>query len=184
MTTTSLASTSIGSGFTSSLGSLADNAKAKEIERKFSSLVDGIKAGLDTDNSSSSKDLSGVVSSSKVVSDPRLPGDFISSFKIENPTPVDHSSKPVGAAANAGAKGTVDKSSKLYEQALELENYFVKIMLSSMRSTINKSSLSGENDFASKMYDDMMYDELSRSVTKSAGFGLADQVYLQLAGES
>jgi flagellar protein FlgJ len=182
MTTTSLASTSIGSGFTSSLGSLADNAKAKEIERKFSSLVDGIQAGLDTKNS-------GVVSSSKnasdqLMTDRRLPGDFISSMKIENPTRADHSSKPVGAAANAGAKGTVDKTSKLYEQALELESYFVKIMLSSMRNTVTKSSLSGENDFASKMYDDMMYDELARNVTKSAGFGLADQVYLQLAGES
>jgi Rod binding protein len=90
----------------------------------------------------------------------------------------------VGAAANAGQKGTIDKTSKLYEQALELESYFVKMMLSSMRNTVTKTSLTGENDFAGKMYDDMMYDELSRTVTKQAGFGLADQVYLELAGKS
>lgn len=182
--TTSLASAISGNGFSSSLGSLADSAKAKETERKFSSLVDGIKAGLDSDGKSGGNGLSGVVSSSKVSSDPRLPGDFISSFKIEKPNPADHAAKPVGAAANAGAKGTVDKTSKLYEQALELESYFVKIMLSSMRNTVSKSSLTGENDFASKMYEDMMYDELGRNVTKSANFGLADQVYLQLAGQS
>ena len=57
------------------------------------------------------------------------------------------------------------------------------MMLSSMRDTIHKSELSGKNDFAGKMYDDMLYDELSRDVTKSAGFGLADQVYLQLSGK-
>jgi hypothetical protein len=183
--TTSLASAISGNGFSSSLGSLADSAKAKETERKFSSLVDGIKAGLDSDGKSGGNGLSGIVSTSKVATaDPRLPGDFISSFKIENPNPADHASKPVGAAANAGVKGSVDKTSKLYEQALELESYFVKIMLSSMRNTISKTNLTGGNEFASNMYEDMMYDELSRNVTKSANFGLADQVYLQLAGES
>lgn len=167
-----------GSGFTSSVGLLAGNAKAQETERKFSSLVDGIKAGMDeqTDDKKTSP--------STIVGDPRLPGDFISSFSIENPTALDRDAKPVGAAASAGQKGSIDKTSKLYEQALELESYFVKIMLSSMRSTVTKSSLSGENDFAGKMYEDMQYDELSRTVTRNAAFGLADQVYLQLKGNS
>ncbi|MBR7064939.1 MAG: rod-binding protein, partial [Treponema sp.] len=31
------------------------------------------------------------------------------------------------------------------------------------------------------MYEDMMYDEYSTAVTKNAGFGLADLVYLQLS---
>ncbi len=163
-----------GSGFTSSVGLLAGNAKAQETERKFSSLVDGIKAGMDDVK----KD--GSLSSSEIKGDPRLPGDFITSFAIEHPTVNDRNARLSGAAANLGQKGTVDKSSKLYEQALELESYFVKIMMTSMRSTITKSSLSGENDFASKMYEDMQYDELNRSVTRNAGFGLADQVYLQL----
>lgn len=166
------------------MGLLANNAKAQETERKFASLVDGLKAGSDAKESESGNGLSGTVSSSSVKSDPRLPGDFISSFKIENPTPADHASSPVGAAANSGQKGKIDKTSKLYEQALELESYFVKMMLSSMRNTVSKSSLTGENDFAANMYEDMLYDELSRNVTKEAGFGLADQVYLQLAGNS
>lgn len=168
-----------GSGFSSSVGLLAGNMKAQETERKFGSLVDGIKAGLDNNENKKSS-----FSSSEIKNDPRLPGDFISSFTIEHPTQDDHAAKASGAAANIGMKGSVDKTSKLYEQALELESYFVKIMLSSMRSTVTKSSLTGENNFASKMYEDMQYDELSRTVTQNAGFGLADQVYLQLEGNS
>ena len=174
-----------GTGLASSVGMLANTAKANETEHKFSSLIDGINAGLDVKNTGKSHEngLKGMVSSSSVSSDPRLPGDFISSFSKTNPTKNDRSAMPSGAAANSGQKGKIDKTSKLYEQALELESYFVKIMLSSMRSTISKSNLTGQNDFAGKMYDDMLYDELSRDVTKNAGFGLADQVYLQLAGK-
>ncbi len=169
-----------GTGMSSTFGMLAGNAKAQETERRFSSLMDGISAGLDT-RPQGTHDAS--LSSSEVKRDPRLPGDFISSFALDNPTPADHSSTPQGAAANAGLKGKIDKTSKLYEQSLELESYFVKMMLSSMRETVSKSNLAGKNDFAGKMYEDMLYDEYSRKVTKSAGFGLADQVYLQLSGQ-
>jgi len=177
------------SSFSSSVGLLAGNAKAQETERRFGALIDGIKAGLDDDGKDDTKaKASGISQTANAVvrqaNDPRLPGDFISSFSIENPTQNDRAAKPVGAAANSGQKGKIDKTSKLYEQALELESYFVKMMLSSMRNTVTKSSLSGENDFAGKMYEDMLYDELSRDMTRSAGFGLADQVYLQLDGKS
>lgn len=175
--TTSMISNSIsGSNFGSSISLLANNAQAQETQSKFSALIDGMKT--------STNSLDGSVSSKSVTSDPRLPGDFISSFKIESPTAVDHASAPTGAAANSGQKGKIDKTSKLYEQALELESYFVKMMLSSMRQTVTKTNLSGQSDFASKMYEDMQYDELSRSMTKNSGFGLADQVYLQLSGNS
>ncbi len=176
--------------FSSSIGLLAGNAKAQETERKFGALIDGIKAGLDDSEKNADRAKASpagmLLTPSATVrqaNDPRLPGDFITSFAIENPTQNDHAAKPVGAAANSGQKGKIDKTSKLYEQALELESYFVKMMLSSMRNTVTKSSLTGDNDFAGKMYEDMLYDELSRDMTRSAGFGLADQVYLQLDGK-
>ena len=106
-------------------------------------------------------------------------GDYLKPFDIAG-SPYAASDKPIGAAANAGQEGRVDRTSKLYEQALELESYFVKIMLTSMRNTVQKTGLNGEESFASKIYEDMMYDELARTVTQSAGFGLADQIYLQL----
>ena len=56
------------------------------------------------------------------------------------------------------------------------------VVLSSMRNTVTKTSLGGsQNEYAQNMYEDMLYDELANSVTKSAGFGLADQIYLQLS---
>ncbi len=87
-------------------------------------------------------------------------------------------------SAEPGKGGdSIDRSSKLYEKSQELETFFMKIVLSSMRATVNKTNLSGEeNSYASKMYEDMMYDEFAAAMTKNAGFGLADQVYIQLSG--
>jgi flagellar protein FlgJ len=33
------------------------------------------------------------------------------------------------------------------------------------------------------MYEDMLYDEYAKDYTKNAGFGLADQVYLEVTGQ-
>ncbi|HKL85129.1 MAG TPA: rod-binding protein [Treponemataceae bacterium] len=180
MSETMLTKSITGAGFSSSLNILANNAKAGETERKFSALIDGIQSGMDTPKEKAS--LPAGLSSSSISNDPRLPGDFISSFALTAPTDAERHAQPVGAAANSGQKGTIDKGSKLYEQALELESYIVKIMLSSMKNTVSKSTLGGDESFASGMYNDMFYDELSRNMTKNAGFGLADQVYLQLSG--
>ena len=46
-----------------------------------------------------------------------------------------------------------------------------------MRKTIMKSN---ENSFAQDMYEDMLFDEYATAMTKNAGFGLADQIYLSL----
>jgi flagellar protein FlgJ len=155
------------------------DARVEATKNRFESLMDAVQAGTDT-----ATETGYASSGTRAMHDPRLPGDYISSLLPQNPSERDHADAPRGAAANAGAKGTVDRTSKLYEQALELESYFVKIMLSSMRNTVQKSGLSGDSGFASQMYDDMLYDELSRGVTRGAGFGLADQVYLQLASTS
>jgi len=168
-------------GFSSSTGLLAGNAKAREAEQRFGALVDGIKAGMDARTEEGGENTA--PSKSEALLDKRLPGDFITSFALTNPTDADRTASLTGAAANSGLRGSVDKTSKLYEQALELESYFVKIMLSSMRNTVQKSPLSGDTGFAGKMYEDMLYDELSRDVTRGAGFGLADQVYLQLSNQ-
>lgn len=171
-------------GFSSKAGILAGNARAAETERRFSSLIDGIKAGMD--EGSDKAPSSGIAPTvpTKAMHDPRLPGDYISSLMPLNPSAKSSSDAVIGAAANAGQSGTVDRTSKLYEQALELESYFVKIMLSSMRNTVQKGGLTGDTGFASNMYEDMLYDEFSRTVTRGAGFGLADQVYLQLSTSS
>ena len=50
-----------------------------------------------------------------------------------------------------------------------------------MKNTIQKSGLMGNDSHASKMYEDMLYDELAVSMTKNGNFGIADQIYLELA---
>ena len=77
------------------------------------------------------------------------------------------------------SKTKIDKTDKLYQLCLELETFLVKNLLSSMRNTVQKSGLIDEG-FAGKMYEDMLYDEYAKDFTKTAGFGLADQAYLQL----
>lgn len=124
---------------------------------------------------------------STVTKSAQLPGDYLRPFEIPNPTEADRHAKPQGIATNALQckdihQTAIDKTSQLYQHALELESYLVKIMLNSMRSTIGNSFFTGKDNFAGKMYEDMMYENLSRTVTQNAGLGLADQIYIQLNG--
>lgn len=172
---------------------VVQNAVTERAHSKFNELVKSIQA-----NSNEKTSVSGdarpmhtppfntagsTLASEQIVDGTRLNGDWKSGFGGAFNGENDKTAKAQGAAANqsgaATGSRTIDRTSKLYEQALEMESYFVKIMLSSMRNTIQKSGLNG-NDYASQIYDDMMYDEYATTLTKNAGFGLADEIYLQL----
>ena len=160
--------------------SVANSSKVNSELSTFQKMLDAASDNAESKDLVSSLSQNAIVSKSST----RLNGDYTSGFSISNPTDADKHAKPQGFAANStnqSSKVTIDKTSKLYEQSLELENYFVKMMLSSMRQSVK--SASGEESFASKMYQDMMYDELSVKMTKNAGFGLADQIYLSLASK-
>lgn len=159
------------SGITGGAGAL-QSAKNNADTAKFSELVERLQA---------QDEGRGTLSSSQIAQDGRLNGDYASGYAGAFTLDSDKAAKVSGAAANQAnphvqAK-TIDKTSKLYESALELEGFFVKQMLSQMRKTIMKAN---ENDFAQNMYEDMLYDELATAMTKNAGFGLADQIYLSL----
>ncbi len=153
--------------------SVAEAARIQEEGNKFQSLLNQVTS---KNNSS--------VSSSQVNEAGRVNGDYISSFEDTFTSESDKVSKKTGAAANSALTTdtrTIDRTSSLYEKSLELESYFVKMMLSSMRSTLSGTSFNGEEkSYAQNMYEDMLYDELAVSMTKNAGFGLADQIYLEL----
>ena len=80
--------------------------------------------------------------------------------------------------ARGGA--AIDRSSKLYEQCQEFESIFVNMMLKEMRGTVEKSGLI-DGGQAEDIFSDMLYDEYAKGMTKAAGFGLADSVYLELS---
>jgi peptidoglycan hydrolase FlgJ len=156
--------------------SALQSAKANQEQSKFESLL----------NEMSSAQNSGVgsnVSSEQVGESGRLNGDYRSGFSGTFSTPGAKTSAPVGAAANqanASVKSrTIDRTSALYEKSLEMESYLVKMMLSSMRKTVIHAD--GDQNYARSMYEDMLYDEYATTMTKNAGFGLADEMYLQLS---
>ena len=156
------------SGLTNGAGALtsarqnADNAKFSELLSRMQNQDNGM----------------GTVASDEILENGRLNGDYASGFTGAF---SDKAAKPTGAAANQANPNvkskTIDKTSELYEKSMELENYFVKQMLSAMRKTVMKSQ---ESDFAQQTYEDMLFDEYSTAMTKNAGFGLADQIYLSL----
>lgn len=129
------------------------------------------------------KEKKSTVSSSQIIEEGRLNGDVTSGYAHSYEGVDAKNAMPQGAAANQAnphikAK-KIDRTSKLYEKSLELEGYFVKQVLSSMRKTVNKGNMFG-GGFAGNMYEDMLFDEYAIKMTKNAGFGLADQIYQSL----
>ena len=151
---------------------MIQNAKNQQEGEKFSDLIQRMK-DKEVDNSH--------ISSEQIVKEGRLNGDYSTGFDGSFTSKADKEALPRGAAANSAARSsseTIDKTSKLYEKSLELESYFVKMMINSMRKTGTGSE---KNSFAKNMYEDMLFDEYSTALTKNAGFGIADQIYMQLS---
>ncbi len=162
-------------GFSSIIpgSSSLQSARFSEEKGKFDALVKKL-----TDDSDAGKN----IASSQVVASGRLYGDYSSGFAGSFKGDAAKNALPQGAAANQAGKlngKTIDKTSALYEKSLEMESYFVKMMMSSMRKTVMKAD--SKESFAKNMYEDMLYDEYATTMTKNAGFGLADQMYLQLS---
>ena len=169
-------------------------AQEKADESRFQSLLDEMKRNASSDTSrnyvskTSSSDSVETVASSQIAANHRLKGDYTLGFYNYYTNEADKETSPEGMAAASrtaqGKKVKIDKTSELYAQSKEMENYLVKMMLSSMRDTIHHSSLLGEeNDFARGMYEDMMYDNYAEQLTKTSHLGLADQIYIELSGQ-
>ncbi len=151
-----------------------NSAKLKSERSDFDKLVNDIK-----NSAGEGMNLAG----SQVSRDGRLNGDYTSGFAGTFTSKQDKTARPRGAAANQSNPNvkpkTIDRTSKLYEKSLEMESYVVKMMISQMRKTVMKAD-STDNKYARQVYEDMLYDEYATMMTKNAGFGLADQMYLQL----
>ena len=162
------------SGFSSITNGTSQVSKANlnKENTEFQDLVNRLK--------SEKKEQKNALSSSQILENGKINGDVRSSFHGFS---KEKNALPKGAALNQsgvyGEKRTIDKTSALYEKSMELECFFVKQVLQSMKNTVHKSGLL-KNDFAGKMYEDMLYDEYAVNFTKNAGLGLADQIYLSL----
>lgn len=163
---------------------MMNHTMQREESNRFEELVKAAKAAASNDPVDNSYNPISQVSSNQILkSSTRLNGDIASDFSKEYVSEADKTAKASGFAVNSskGSTRTIDKTSELYEKSLELESFFVKMMVDSMRKTVSKAS--GENNFAQKMYEDMLYDEYTTALTKNAGFGIADAIYLELSGK-
>lgn len=74
----------------------------------------------------------------------------------------------------------IDRNSDLYKAAQEFEGLFINIMLKAMRNTVERGPINN-GGFAEEIFDDMLYEERAKTMAKTAGFGLADTIYRQMA---
>jgi flagellar protein FlgJ len=75
-------------------------------------------------------------------------------------------------------KKPVDR--KLMDACVEMESLFVSKMLKEMRKTVHKTDwLNG--GFAEEIFEDMLYDEYSKSVSQNADLGLAKMLYNEMS---
>ena len=161
-----------------------EQAAGQREARGFASLVKQMQAK----SALALAESTGSVSSSQIARNHRLTGDYTQGFAGSFTAEADKRAAPQGFAretrTRTGSVPVIDKTSELYEQSMELENYFVKAVLSAMRATVHKTSFVGkDNEAARKMYDDMMWDNVSEAVTRSSSLGLADQIYIELSGQ-
>ncbi|TAL37046.1 MAG: cell division protein [Spirochaetes bacterium] len=79
---------------------------------------------------------------------------------------------------NARDGKTVDK--KLMNVCIEMESIFVARMLKEMKKTVPKGEIL-HGGYAEEVFEDMLYDEYSMSVSKTSNLGLAKMLYSQLS---
>ena len=72
------------------------------------------------------------------------------------------------------------KDKKMMDLCVQMESILVARMLKEMRKTVHKGELIN-GGFAEEVFEDMLYDEYAKVMSKTARFGLADMVYQQVA---
>ena len=90
-------------------------------------------------------------------------------------------SLPALPSAKGLSATTIDKNSKLYQACEYFQAVFIKQMLDTMRKTVDKSQSLVQPNEGENVFEDMLYDEYSKQMSKTAGFDLADNLYKQMA---
>ena len=80
----------------------------------------------------------------------------------------------------AAASKTLPKDEgKLKEVCLDFEAIFIKQMLDAMRKTVPEEGLMKKN-MAENIFEDMLYDEYAKVMSRTADLGIADIMFRQL----
>lgn len=103
-----------------------------------------------------------------------------SSMISGNYTPVATQEKETietNAFKEALEKAATDKDlTKLKEASQEFEAYFVNTLFKEMRKTIQDGGLVEKSE-ATTTFEEMLDEEMSKTISKNGGMGLADMIY-------
>ena len=77
-------------------------------------------------------------------------------------------------------RSNADSQDELRALSGEFEALFVEIVLDSMRDTLNNNSLIPKNA-SEKLFEDKLYEEYAKSISKVANLGIAEMIYRQLS---
>lgn len=76
------------------------------------------------------------------------------------------------------------ENSKLREVAKEFESIFIKQLLDTMKNTLNKENRLVDGGMAENVFEDMLYTEYSRLMSKSGNFGIAEMIVQQYSRDT
>jgi Rod binding domain-containing protein len=85
-----------------------------------------------------------------------------------------------GSGAHVTSSVKIDKNSELWKSCQDFESIFVKMMIKEMKGTVEKTGLVS-GGYAEDIFDDMLTDEYSESMAKTANFGISEALYRQLS---
>jgi peptidoglycan hydrolase FlgJ len=88
--------------------------------------------------------------------------------------------KNISDNKSASATKNKNEDKKLMDVCYQMESIFVGKMLREMRNTIPEEKLI-DGGFAEKIFDDMLYDEYSLTLSKTSDLGLAKMLYNELS---
>lgn len=105
----------------------------------------------------------------------QLPSNFLADrAQIQRATGATESAAALGRRSAGADQG------KLRQVAQEFESLFLKQMLDSMRSTLNEENRLVDTGMAGEYFEDMLYEEYSKIMSKRGTFGIAEVIVDQL----
>jgi hypothetical protein len=153
-------------------------ALSRALESQKSSMGDSDSNVSGMDDGSSRTDFSALLEQAAKATE-KLADSKRASATAAKPSAAASSGSPVSAKP-ARMKDGIDKKSDLYQQCQEFESIFVKQMLDAMRKTVDKSGMT-DNGMGQDIFEDMLYDEYAKTMSKTSNFGIADTMYRQLS---
>lgn len=89
-------------------------------------------------------------------------------------------SEKVDGRPDPASLNLTGKKKELFETAQQFQSMFIKMMLSNMRKTLNKENDMLHGGTTQEIFEDMLYEERAKDMSKSSAFPIAKDIYYQM----